>query len=185
MALTLIICLQADIGIWYSIILGRYHNYLKKKNKDEENDNDIIDCLGHNNNNPSELIFETITEDRGTVSRFSDNIIFDSGRGDEYAKYDPQKKEWRYERYCSTYRAFAEGSFVFLEPLPIGKHVVNLKVSVLNPIEPSYNYDADYTYHLNIVPSNSTGASTPWMWKILSEETILENNILFESTLDT
>ena len=65
---------------------------MKKKNKDEENDNDIIDCLGHNNN-PSELIFETITEDRGTVSRFSDNIIFDSGRGDEYAKYDPQKKE--------------------------------------------------------------------------------------------
>jgi hypothetical protein len=65
---------------------------LKKKNKDEENDNDIIDCLGQNNN-PSELIFETITEDRGTVSRFSDNIIFDCGRGDEYAKYDPQKAE--------------------------------------------------------------------------------------------
>ena len=67
-----------------------YHNYLKKKNKDEEDDNDIIDCLGQN---PSDLIFETITEDRGTVSRFSDNIIFDSSRGDEYAKYDPQKKE--------------------------------------------------------------------------------------------
>ena len=41
-----------------------YHNYLKKNNKDEEDDNDIIDCLGQNNN-PSELIFETITEDRG------------------------------------------------------------------------------------------------------------------------
>ena len=68
-----------------------YHNYLKK-NKDEEDDNDIIVCLGQNNN-PSELIFETITEDKGTVSRFSDNIIFDSRRGDEYAKYDPQKKE--------------------------------------------------------------------------------------------
>ena len=57
-----------------------YHNYLKKF-KDEEDDNDIIDCLGQNNN-PSELIFETITEDRGTVSRFSDNIIFDSRRGE-------------------------------------------------------------------------------------------------------
>lgn len=68
-----------------------YHNYLKKKNKDEEDDNDIIDYLGQDD--PSELIFETITEDRGTVSRFSDNIIFDSSRGDEYAKYDPQKKE--------------------------------------------------------------------------------------------
>lgn len=68
-----------------------YHNYLKKKNKDEEDDNDIIDYLGQDD--PSELIFETITEDRGTVSRFSDNIIFDSSRGDEYAKYDPPKKE--------------------------------------------------------------------------------------------
>ncbi len=54
---------------------------MKKKNKDEENDN------------PSELIFETITEDIGTVSRFSDNIILGSSKGDEYAKYDPQKKE--------------------------------------------------------------------------------------------
>ena len=45
-----------------------YHNYLKKKNKDEEDDNDIIDCLGQNNN-PSELIFETITEDTSTVYR--------------------------------------------------------------------------------------------------------------------
>jgi hypothetical protein len=35
----------------------------------------------------SELIFETIVEDRGTVSRFSDNIIYDSSRGDD-AKYD-------------------------------------------------------------------------------------------------
>jgi hypothetical protein len=69
-----------------------YQNYLKKKGKDEEDDNDIIDCRGQNDN-PSEFIFETITEDRGTVSRFSDNIIFDSSRGDEYAKYDPQKKE--------------------------------------------------------------------------------------------
>ena len=66
--------------------------YLKKKNKDEENENEIIDCLGQNDN-PSELIFETIIEDRGAVSRFSDNIIFDSSRGDEYVKYDPQKKE--------------------------------------------------------------------------------------------
>ncbi|MGB7634178.1 MAG: hypothetical protein WBL68_10665 [Nitrososphaeraceae archaeon] len=65
---------------------------MKKKNKDEENENDIIDCLGQNDN-PSELIFETIIEDRGAVSRFSDNIIFDSSRGDEYVKYDPQKKE--------------------------------------------------------------------------------------------
>jgi hypothetical protein len=87
---------------------------LKKKNKNKEDDDDIIDLthltnatskqtdyirrsdsLGQNDN-PSELIFETIAEDRGTVSRFSDNIIFDSSRGDGYAKHDLkelQKKE--------------------------------------------------------------------------------------------
>jgi hypothetical protein len=135
-----------------------YHNYLKKKNKNKEDDKDIIDLtnatskktvytckscdntklidysqgqlynpfagecyicpscgkiydsslekLPHapskvrsslgQNDNPLELIFETIAEDRGTVSRFSDNIIFDSSRGDEYAKDDlkeTQKKE--------------------------------------------------------------------------------------------
>lgn len=65
-----------------------------------------------------------------------------------------------YDSPAGTYRAFADGYFVFLEPLPAGKHDVNLKASVLNPIEPSYNYNADYTYHLNILPSNSTGAQS-------------------------
>jgi hypothetical protein len=63
-----------------------------------------------------------------------------------------------YEQPAGTYRAFADGFFLFLEPLPPGKHDVELKVSVLNPIEPSYNYNADWTYHLIIEPSmNSTG----------------------------
>ena len=57
-----------------------------------------------------------------------------------------------YDSPSGDYRAFAEGYFVFLEPLPAGKHDVNLKVSVLNPIEPTYNYNADWTYHLNVVP---------------------------------
>jgi hypothetical protein len=57
-----------------------------------------------------------------------------------------------YDAPVGTYRAFADGYFVFLEPLPPGKHDVNLKVSVLNPIEPTYNYNADWTYHLNVVP---------------------------------
>ena len=61
-----------------------------------------------------------------------------------------------YDYPAGTYRAFADGYFVFLEPLPVGKHDVNLKVSVLNPVQSSYNYNADWTYHLNIVPSNST-----------------------------
>jgi hypothetical protein len=62
-----------------------------------------------------------------------------------------------YGQPAGTYRAFADGFFVFLEPLPPGKHDVHLKVSVLNPVEPSYNYNADWTYHLIIAKStNST-----------------------------
>jgi hypothetical protein len=33
---------------------------------------------------------------------------------------------------------------------------VDLKVSVLNPIEPSYNYNADWTYHLIIMEPPNT-----------------------------
>jgi hypothetical protein len=61
-----------------------------------------------------------------------------------------------YESPHGTFRGFADGFFVFLEPLPTGKHDVNLKASVLNPIEPSYNYNADWTYHLIIEPTNPT-----------------------------
>jgi hypothetical protein len=60
-----------------------------------------------------------------------------------------------YESPVGTFRGFADGFFVFLEPLPPGKHDVNLKVSVLNPIEPGYNYNADWTYHLNVEPPNT------------------------------
>jgi hypothetical protein len=63
-----------------------------------------------------------------------------------------------YDMPAGSFRAFADGYFVFLEPLPPGKHDVDLKVSVLNPMEPSYNYNADWTYHLIVEPSkNSTG----------------------------
>ncbi len=62
-----------------------------------------------------------------------------------------------YDRRPGTFRALADGFFVFLEPLPPGKHDVHLKVSVLNPIEQQYNYNADWTYHLIIAkPTNST-----------------------------
>jgi hypothetical protein len=60
-----------------------------------------------------------------------------------------------YDAPAGTFRSYADGYFVFLEPLPAGEHEVNLKVSVLNPIEPTYNYNADWTYHLN-VGQNST-----------------------------
>ena len=62
-----------------------------------------------------------------------------------------------YDNGPGTFRALTDGFFVFLEPLPPGKHDVHLKVSVLNPIEQQYNYNADWTYHLIIAnPTNST-----------------------------
>ena len=65
-----------------------------------------------------------------------------------------------YDSPSGNYRAFADGYFLFLEPLPAGKHDVNLKVSVLNPIEPSYNYNADWTYHIIIEPTSATQAES-------------------------
>jgi hypothetical protein len=62
-----------------------------------------------------------------------------------------------YDEPAGTYRAFADGFFVFLEPLSAGKHDVHLKVSVLNPVNQQFNYNADWTYHLIIAkPTNST-----------------------------
>ena len=48
------------------------------------------------------------------------------------------------------YRAFTNGYFVFLEPPAPGKHDLRLSVSVANPINPQYNYAAEWTYHLII-----------------------------------
>lgn len=62
-----------------------------------------------------------------------------------------------YDEPAGSYRAFADGFFVFLEPLSAGKHDVHLKVSVLNPVNQQFNYNADWTYHLIIAkPTNST-----------------------------
>ena len=55
-----------------------------------------------------------------------------------------------YDEPAGAYRAFADGFFVFLEPLPAGKHDVHLKVSVLNPVNQQFNYNADWIYHLII-----------------------------------
>ena len=58
---------------------------------------------------------------------------------------------------AGNFRSLSDGFFVFLEPLPPGKHDVHLKVSVLNPVKQQYNYNSDWTYHLIIAkPTNST-----------------------------
>jgi hypothetical protein len=51
-----------------------------------------------------------------------------------------------------TWRSVNDGFFVFLEPLPSGKHDLHLKTNVINPINPSYNYSADLLYHLIVKP---------------------------------
>jgi hypothetical protein len=51
-----------------------------------------------------------------------------------------------------TYKAFVDGFFVFLQPLRPGTHDLHLTVSVVNPINPTYNYAADWNYHLIVKP---------------------------------
>jgi hypothetical protein len=57
-----------------------------------------------------------------------------------------------YDNRPGTFKAFSDGFFVFLQPLPVGKHDLHLKVNVLNPFESQYNYSAEWTYHLIIKP---------------------------------
>jgi hypothetical protein len=49
-----------------------------------------------------------------------------------------------------TFRAVAEGFYLFLKPLTPGEHELKYKVSVLNPTKTEYNYFQEVTYHLNI-----------------------------------
>jgi hypothetical protein len=53
---------------------------------------------------------------------------------------------------AGTFRAMVDGFFVFLEPLPPGKHDIRFTVTVLNPFEPGYNHAKDTTYHLIVKP---------------------------------
>jgi hypothetical protein len=63
-----------------------------------------------------------------------------------------------YNMLPGMFKAYAEGFFIFLEPLKSGKHDIHIRVSILNPFEPTYNYDedmmirTDLTYHLIIKP---------------------------------
>jgi hypothetical protein len=51
-----------------------------------------------------------------------------------------------------TFKSMADGFFVFLKLLLVGKHDLVLTTSVSNPIAPSFNYAAESTYHLIISP---------------------------------
>ena len=55
-----------------------------------------------------------------------------------------------FDEPAGNHTRFVEGHFVFLEPLPVGTHNLNLKVSVLNPKDSAYNYSAETLYRLFI-----------------------------------
>lgn len=52
-----------------------------------------------------------------------------------------------YDIKAGTYKAVAHGYFVFLKPLPAGVHNVNIAARVVNPIDPSFNFN----YHTSFV----------------------------------
>jgi hypothetical protein len=56
-----------------------------------------------------------------------------------------------YEGPIGTYRAFAEGYYIMLEPLTAGQHDLTLSVDVRNP-DPNLNYAAKRTYNLIVEP---------------------------------
>lgn len=53
-----------------------------------------------------------------------------------------------------TYRGVADGFFVFLKPLSVGNHELQVKSSVTNPTTPSYNFASEAVYHLKISPKS-------------------------------
>ena len=55
---------------------------------------------------------------------------------------------------AGTFRGIADGFFVFLKPLPVGNHVLQVKSSVTNPTTPSYNFGSEAKYNLIISPKS-------------------------------
>lgn len=51
-----------------------------------------------------------------------------------------------------TFPAMADGFFAFLEPLPPGEHTLVLEQSVLNPVQPEYNFASRTNYVLTVEP---------------------------------
>ena len=69
---------------------------------------------------------------------------------------------------AGTFRGVADGFFVFLKPLSVGNHELQVKTSVTNPTTPSYNFASEAKYNLKTSPKLQT-----------------ENNITNKSSLNT
>jgi hypothetical protein len=57
-----------------------------------------------------------------------------------------------YDADPGTFKAMVDGFFVFLEPLPAGRHDIRFTVSVSNPLNPEFDHAKDTTYHLIVKP---------------------------------
>lgn len=65
----------------------------------------------------------------------------------------PQDSTFRTENApAGEFRALFDGYFVFLKPLPAGKHDLVLTTNVQNPIAPSYDLSAKSKFHLDVQP---------------------------------
>lgn len=56
------------------------------------------------------------------------------------------------EKPPGIYRAYADATALFMMPFAPGQHDVHYTVVITNPVQPSYNYAADVTYHLTVKP---------------------------------
>jgi hypothetical protein len=48
------------------------------------------------------------------------------------------------------YPTGAGGYFIFLKPLPVGKHNLSINARVVNPTDPSFNFDYDTSFDLKV-----------------------------------
>lgn len=80
---------------------------------------------------------------------------------------------------AGTYRGVADGFFVFLKPLPVGNHVLEVKSSVTNPTTPSYNFGSEAKYNLIISPKPQIENN------ISNESSGINSNVTNESGLNT
>jgi hypothetical protein len=49
-----------------------------------------------------------------------------------------------------TYPTGAGGYFIFLKPLPVGEHNLHVTARVVNPTDPSFNFDYDTSFDLKV-----------------------------------
>lgn len=56
-----------------------------------------------------------------------------------------------FEEPPGVYKAYADGYFLFIEPLSPGEHVVKITSNINNPFNKEYSHSKDLTYRLNVI----------------------------------